>query len=317
MANRLTVGSLFSGIGGFDLGFERAGLTCKWQVEIDEYARRVLQKHWPNVPKWDDIRTFPPASGEWGVDLIAGGFPCQDLSLAGNREGLAGERSGLWWEFARVIRLLRPRFMLVENVPGLLAPPDDGIQAPIGCVLGELAKLGYYAEWQRIPASAFGSTQLRFRVFVVAYPQGNRMERLCLSAGSWAEKQGKTNAPRADCKLDADRRQRRARRASPLLQEREADGKDNAKSECSIGQGAEEVRDESGEWRPSGEPDRRDSPFVGQGWWSAEPQMVRMVYGVPRRLVRPAIRGLGNCVIPQIAEWIGRRILEASRNFAK
>lgn len=110
MGDGMTFGSLFSGIGGLDLGLEWAGMTCKWQVEIDEYCRRVLQKHWPRVLKFEDVRHFPPTCGcdpicdicGWQrVDLICGGFPCQDVSLAGKRAGIDGERSGLWAEIAR------------------------------------------------------------------------------------------------------------------------------------------------------------------------------------------------------------------------
>jgi DNA (cytosine-5)-methyltransferase 1 len=185
----MTFGSLFAGIGGMDLGLERAGMTCRWQVEINDYARRVLAKHWPGVPRWDDIRTFPPLAdaereriqsrgeardmgrqtragegneGQWQwdgqaiddrgsafgpVDLICGGFPCQDISYAGRGAGLAGERSGLWYEFARVVRTLRPRFVLVENVAAILT---RGLDA----VLGTLAANGYDCEYACIPAAA-------------------------------------------------------------------------------------------------------------------------------------------------------------------
>jgi len=126
----LRVGSLFSGIGGLELGLERAGMAIAWQVEIEPYALRVLEKHWPAAHRWEDVRTFPPQDGrDWSCDVIAGGFPCQDVSLAGKRAGLAGERSGLWAQFARVIRELGPRWVLAENVPGLLsadAPGDPG-----------------------------------------------------------------------------------------------------------------------------------------------------------------------------------------------
>jgi len=335
---QVTFGSLFSGIGGLDLGLERAGMRCAWQCELDDYARRVLAKHWPNVRRHDDVRTFPP-EGEWHVDLIAGGFPCQDLSLAGRREGLEGERSGLWWEFARVIRVLRPRYVLVENVPGLLAPPDGGKQAPMGCVLGELARLGYDAEWQSIPASAFGSTQLRFRVFVIAYPQGYRSGSRVLPARWGQEGQGEGDIVGGGERVDADNVGERVRvrgcskdaSASGGVQDQECEREwlwsnagaisgsdelqsDNADSQRSLGgQGAAKVCDQSRKRRPPGEPGRRDSPFVGSGWWGVEPEVVRMVHGLPRRLVRPAIRGLGNAVIPQAAEWIGKRILECEQ----
>ena len=165
----LTFGSLFAGIGGLDLGFERAGFTCKWQVEIDEYARRVLTKHWPDVPKWDDVRTFPPEHGEWGVDCIVGGFPCQDISYAGLGAGIGGGRSGLWTEFSRIVGLLRPRYIVVENVAAIL---DRGL----GRVLGDLASIRYDAEWDCIPAAALGANHRRDRTFIVAYPQSNTRE---------------------------------------------------------------------------------------------------------------------------------------------
>src|SRR4030095_3375320 len=100
-----------------DLGLERAGMECVWQVEIDPYARRVLEKHWPHVRRWDDVRTFAAPEGDWECDLICGGFPCQDISIAGKKAGIEGASSGLWFDFARIICLLRPCYVLVENVP--------------------------------------------------------------------------------------------------------------------------------------------------------------------------------------------------------
>jgi DNA (cytosine-5)-methyltransferase 1 len=160
---KLTVGSLFAGIGGIDLGLERTGgFETVWQVEIDDYARRVLAKHWPNVRRWDDVRTFPPEPAEeWRCDVICGGFPCQDISDAGSKLGLSGKRSGLWREFARIIRVLRPLYVVVENVAALL---DRGI----GDVLGDLATIGYDAEWEVLSACAFGAPHTRERVFIIA-----------------------------------------------------------------------------------------------------------------------------------------------------
>src|SRR6266850_6229536 len=125
-----TFGSLFAGIGGFDLGLERAGWICRWQVELDPFCQRVLAKHWPDVRRYGDVRAFPEPDTE-RVDLICGGFPCQPVSVAGKRRAQADER-WLWPEFARVVRALRPHLVLVENVPGLL-------QRGIGDVLGDLA----------------------------------------------------------------------------------------------------------------------------------------------------------------------------------
>jgi DNA (cytosine-5)-methyltransferase 1 len=158
----VTYGSLFAGIGGFDLGFDRAGLTCKWQVEKHPSRRNVLAKHWPNVPRHDDVRTFPPA-GDWTVDVVCGGFPCQDISFCGDGAGIDGERSGLWSEYFRIVRILRPRFVVVENVAALLV-------RGMGRVLGDLASIRYDAEWDCLPASAFGAYHERDRTFIVAYP---------------------------------------------------------------------------------------------------------------------------------------------------
>ncbi len=163
----MTFGSLFAGIGGIDLGLERAGLKCEWQVEHDPYALQVLEKHWPAVPRYRDVRYFLGSKrwrrvrSAWSVDCIAGGFPCQDISNAGKREGIGGARSGLWSEFSRIVRLLQPRYVLVENVPALTI-------RGLGVVLGDLASLGFDAEWGCIPAAAMGAPHPRWRLFIVA-----------------------------------------------------------------------------------------------------------------------------------------------------
>lgn len=157
----MTVGSLFSGIGGLDLGFERAGFEIKWMCEAAEYPRKVLAKNWPTVPIYDDVRTVSRYNAE-PVDCIIGGFPCQDISFAGEGAGLAGERSGLWWEMHRVIGDLGPRYVVVENVAALVV---RGLDA----VLGSLSDLGYDAEWQAIPAAAFGALHHRERMFIIAH----------------------------------------------------------------------------------------------------------------------------------------------------
>jgi len=151
-----------------DLGFERAGMQCKFQVEIDPFCRRVLAKHWPDVRRHDDVRTFPPDnSDDWRVDVLAGGFPCQDISNAGQKTGINGERSGLWREFARVIRVLRPSYVVIENVA---AVTHRGLSR----ILPDLAGSGFDAEWQTLPAFAFGLPHRRRRTFIVAYAYGDR-----------------------------------------------------------------------------------------------------------------------------------------------
>lgn len=166
---RMTVGSLFSGIGGLDLGLERAGMETVWQVEIGEFERRVLEKHWPGLLRFCDVRECG-AHNLPTVDLIAGGFPCQDVSVAGKRDGIKGKRSTLWDEFARIIREMEPRWVLVENVPGILSVDSGRF---FGQVLWDLASSGYGCEWDCIPAAAVGAPHLRYRVFLVAHRDGD------------------------------------------------------------------------------------------------------------------------------------------------
>lgn len=169
----MTFGSLFSGIGGLDIGLERAGMSCKWQVEKDDFCRKVLAKHWPLIPKFTDARLL--SGNELSrVDLICGGFPCQDVSLAGLRKGIGSDtRSGLYSEFIRLVNILRPTFVLMENVTGLLVPIEPGQPAPIARVLGDLSEIGFDAEWDCLPAASFGAPHIRDRVFILAYPNCN------------------------------------------------------------------------------------------------------------------------------------------------
>lgn len=168
----LTVGSLFSGIGGIDLGLQRAGFEIKWQVEIDEYCQKVLAKHWPDVARYGDIRNVGKHNLE-PVDLICGGFPCQPHSLAGKRQASDDERD-LWSEFYRLICELKPSWILAENVPGLLSSEDGRF---FGRILRDLAQERYDAQWQSLPANAFGAPHIRERVFIVAYPKSKQDRR--------------------------------------------------------------------------------------------------------------------------------------------
>lgn len=162
----MTFGSLYSGIGWFDDGLARAGMQCKWQVEIEDYPTKVLEKRWPNVQRFRDVRNFPPPSFEHlRVDVICGGFPCQDISNAGSKLGLDGARSGLWFEFLRILRLLRPSYAIVENVAALL-------ERGIGVVLAGLADIGFDATWEVLSSCAFGASHMRRRLFIVAYANG-------------------------------------------------------------------------------------------------------------------------------------------------
>ena len=166
----LNVLDLFSGIGGFSLGLERTGgfKTIAF-CEIDPYCRAVLRKHWPGVPIFEDVRTLTGADVP-GVDVICGGFPCQDISYAGDGKGIVeGTRSGLWIQFGRLIGELRPAFAIVENVAALLG-------RGMGQVLGDLAALGYDAEWHSLDAFYAGVPQYRPRVWIVAYPSRSNSE---------------------------------------------------------------------------------------------------------------------------------------------
>lgn len=161
-------GSLFSGIGGLDRGLDAAGMKCVWECECEPYASKVLEKHWPGVKRYGDIKAVNWKEAE-KPDVICGGFPCQDISSSGNKVGINGKRSGLWFEFLRCVSSLRPNYVVVENVAALLI---RGLDA----VLGSLAEVGYDAEWHCLPAAVFGSPQRRDRVFIVAYPHSWRLE---------------------------------------------------------------------------------------------------------------------------------------------
>jgi DNA (cytosine-5)-methyltransferase 1 len=304
----MTFGSLFAGIGGFDLGFERAGLKCVWQVELDPFCRKVLAKHWPNVPRWDDVRTFT-GEGFERPDVICGGFPCQDISVAGRGAGIDGDQSGLWAEYARVIRVVRPRFVVVENSPALLGRGIDR-------VLGDLAACGFDSEWDCLPAFAAGAHHERDRLFIIAYSNGHdgRKGRTRRPDPS-ASRQSVTERPLQE-RTDSDDDRERCEELDfppPLpIAARKPDRPYDAIRPrvypASIPQG-----DDGG--RQSATEGEGRVPILGIGcsgsWrsWSAEPAVGRVADGVPNRVDR--LRGLGNAVVPQVAEFIGRQLLAA------
>ena len=231
--------SLFTGIGGMDLGLERAGFTIAYHSEIDPYCQKVLRKHWPDVPNLGDIKNM-----KWEeldhVDVIAGGYPCQPFSTAGKRQGEEDPRH-LWPYVRDAIRVLRPRYALMENVRGHLS-------LGFGTVLADLASLGYSAEWQVLPASAFGAPHRRDRLLLVAYPSG-----------------GDARDPES--------------------------------------QDLPEIFQQAAEPRESD----RTSGSLGYRW-EDEPDVGRVAHGIPARTHR--LRALGNAVVPQVAEWVGRRIMD-------
>lgn len=181
----MRLGSLFSGIGGLELGLERAGLgEVVWQVEIDPFCRRVLEKHWPNAQRFNDVRSVGAATLP-AVDVICGGFPCQDVSLAGKRRGLDGERSGLWFEYRRIVEETQPSAVIIENVLGLRT-------SGLSRVLADLASLGFDAEWSDIAACDAGAPHQRRRIFIVAthpdrihlWSEPGWLERACRSCAT-------------------------------------------------------------------------------------------------------------------------------------
>jgi DNA (cytosine-5)-methyltransferase 1 len=314
-------GSLFCGIGGFDLGLERAGMQCAWQVEIDPYAQKVLAKHWPNVRRHADVCTFPPEEGDWEVDVICGGFPCQDISYAGKGAGLAGARSGLWFEFARIIGHLRPRYVIVENVSALL-------NRGMGEVLGTLASLGYDAEWHVIPASAVGAPHRRDRIWIVgirsgdggeAFPQcsdadivgPHRAEMHLVGGFELRDEQERDAGSVRSAVSDTDGRQVRGVNADSR------DGRSlpqqGAERIIRGSSGGHDVADasvsglEERQGQPSNARQERSSS-ERDGWWATEPDVGRVAHGVPARVDR--LRCLGNAVVPQVVELIGRAILQ-------
>lgn len=170
----MRVGSLFSGVGGLDLGFERQGFSISWACDKEKSCRKILAKHFPNTTIYEDVRTIDPLKAS-PVDVVIGGFPCQDLSTGGQRKGLAGERSGLFYEFIRIVRDMptKPSFVVVENVPGLLTSNNG---RDFAVVLNEMVKQWSpkSISWRTLDSRYFGVPQRRERVFIVADLAGER-----------------------------------------------------------------------------------------------------------------------------------------------
>lgn len=297
----LTVGSLFSGIGGFDLGLERAGMSVRWQVENNDYCRNVLNKHWPKVPCHYDVRAI-----DWReiprVDLVCGGFPCQPFSLAGKRKQENDARN-LWPEMRRAIDGLRPTWVLGENVAGA----TRYIHA---VVKPDLEAFGYRVRVFGIPACAVGASHLRQRRWIVAYADGQRQSQ---PQGSQRKQRGRIEHGGEDV-ADANSQGLQGRGPKRGLEE---GGK-----KIKAGRGGDVAYTDSQPTRRAtkSRQEYRDRKFesalgvlahglpAGLVRWGDEPE------GVPRVAQRAEdrvhkLRGLGNAIVPQIAEALGKMIL--------
>lgn len=332
----LTVGSLFSGIGGLDLGLEWAGFETSWFCEIEKFPQAVLRKHWPDTPIIEDVRDVTEKNVQ-RVDVIAGGFPCQDISWAGVGRGIdydlseqEGTRSGLWWEMWRVIRELRPRYIIAENVPALTHRGLD-------IVLGSLAQIGYDAEWQTISAASVGSPHIRERVFIVAYPDNKGLE------GQSGNGFG-VNEPRRDASgqdgsfgwegvqpdwfggptgqpwpvsfkvgdsigqgLEGHERSGlQGKRGSAIRASDAGEYLGNA-AQLNVegnGQGAGEPKKNSGKWSN----EHRGASGRSGRWVETEYDFRGVAYGVSDRV--GALKGYGNAVVPQVGYLVGRAVRE-------
>ena len=280
----MTFGSLFAGIGGFDLGLERAGMTCKWQCEIDPFCNKVLAKHWPDVKRYGDIKEIGGLNLE-PVDLICGGFPCQPFSVAGKQRGQKDDRY-LWPEMLRVITELRPYWVIGENVPGI-------VKMELDKVLSDLENQGYETQTFIIPACAVDAPHRRDRVWIVAHNNSIR----CNLRG-----------------LEGERiyRQEQAR--------------NEANSGCENATDAHRIHDDSTRYGTSevGWQQSRQTKIFRNGCkWLPEPAICELDDGFSSRLVRyrgriaknipnrvAKLKALGNAVVPQVVEIIGRFIIK-------
>lgn len=328
----MNVLDLFSGIGGFSLGLERAGMRTVAFCEIEPFCRRVLAKHWPGVPIYDDVRSLTVdrlrADGI-APDVICGGFPCQDISIAGKAAGIDGSRSGLWSEYARIVGELRPRYVIVENVAALLGRGLDR-------VLRDLAALGYDAEWHCIPACAVGAPHIRDRIWIVAYPRCSERGKVCSARqrlawaeclSQWKEGPGGPEPGGKDVAYTyAGLHAGELVRAADPSEARGSKGRHQGQGEAPHRQrvrvepsaGREDGADADCSRLPASGPESfgahwRDTRRMPSSihWWSSEPDVGRVANGVPSRVDR--IGSLGNAVVPQIPEIIGRAILEHER----
>ncbi len=285
--------SLFSGIGGLELGLEWAGLgVTRWQVEQDAFARQVLARHWPDAERFEDVREVTGADFP-GCDVICGGFPCQDISVAGKGAGIDGERSGLWGEYARLVRELRPRLVIVENVAALAVRGLDR-------VLADLAALGYDAEWEVVSAADAGAPHLRKRIFIIAAdPDSLHLRDQPQPRRQGSPQSGDYGAEGHDS--NSHRQRSPARSRSP----REGEEAGDPLGICGVSLAHSQVPGSQGLRGSHRLCQGGTGAARGASWWTAEPAVGRVAYGVSGRVDH--LRCLGNAVVPQVAEVVGQR----------
>ena len=276
---------LFSGIGGFSLGLERAGMETIAFCEFDKHAQKVLKKHWPDIPIYEDVRTLDATKYRGTVDVVCGGFPCQDLSVAGKKAGFDGERSSLYREMLRIISECLPRYAIFENVTGLLTGESGRW---FGQFLYDLASIGYDAEWHCIPASELGAHHHRDRVWIVVYPNLPQQK-----TGRLSERIQKEISI-ANCGSDS-------RSASEILADTLRGGQQRQ---------GEPVKPINTKAKKAGKAIKPINGGIGE-IWKTEPGMGRVVDGVWNRSYGHRLKQLGNAVVPQIPEAIGRAIMSA------
>lgn len=318
----IRIGSLFSGIGGFELGLERAipGAETIWQVEQNAFCQKVLAKHWPNAKIYNDVKNITADKVE-AVDILCGGFPCQDISLAGKGEGLHGKKSGLWWEMLRIISELRPRIVVLENVAAVLFRG--------GCeVVGSLAEIGYCTEWTIISARDLGAPHLRRRWFAVAYPDSigarqdrnrqeqNRSQKRNQSKILYKKRNSYTEELITSCSLgiapDSDSASCERGGISFGIQKKFSDSNmsfstdsDRRKKQSLHSEQAHRKTCEM--YQYSDRTNRRSSTAWSKG--STVSALCRVDDGIPDRIHR--LRALGNAIVPQCSEWVGQQIVKS------
>ena len=288
---------LFSGIGGFALGLQRTGgFKTIGFCDFDAKTHPVLKKNFPGVPIYDDVRTLKGAD-IGTVDIVTGGFPCQDLSVAGKGAGLKGERSGLWYEMHRIIKETRPKWVIAENVAVLRSRGLDE-------VLGSLAEIGYDAEWHCIPACSVGAPHRRDRIWIVAYPNGS----VATNGGQRQDSQGEGNSRGTEQgRSGGDSREGCVRSSGNSTEDAMAHTNNRGSLVRRYGE-LPDAEKTTILWRNIR---RGKEELVTRQWREGEPRPYGVADGVPNRVDR--LKQLGNALVPQIVTIIGSAILEAEQ----